>query len=83
MKAADDRILEFLADTNAGTPQAIADALSLNNNYVGVRCRKLVEAGLLERPARGLYMITDDGHAFLAADLDASTLPDPDEEGSQ
>jgi len=80
MKPVDDRILEFLEDSGAGTPKSISEALDKNNNYIGVRCRKLTDYGLLKKPSRGLYTITDDGSAFLEGELDAGTLEEPDAE---
>ncbi|WP_254524360.1 winged helix-turn-helix domain-containing protein [Natrinema caseinilyticum] len=74
MTRADDEILEYLASETAGTPKVIADALDRNNNYIGVRCRKLASYGLLERPSRGFYVISETGNSYLEGDLDASTL---------
>ncbi|ELY80945.1 hypothetical protein C487_04023 [Natrinema pallidum DSM 3751] len=54
----------------------IADALDRSNGYIGVRCRKLASYGLVERPSRGFYVITDAGTAYLEGELDASTLSD-------
>ncbi|GAB7120892.1 repressor [Natrinema saccharevitans] len=76
MTRADDEILEYLASETAGTPKVIADALDRSNGYIGVRCRKLASYGLVERPSRGFYVITDAGTAYLEGELDASTLSD-------
>ena len=80
MKPADDLILEYLRDATAATPQDIANNIDRNNKYVGVRCRKMTNARLLERPAHGLYRLTDEGESFLDGDLDAGGLPDPSED---
>lgn len=77
MKPVDERILEYLEDEGAGTPKSIANAFDMNNDYVGVRCRLLVDAGLLTRVSRGLYSVTSDGEEFLSGELDATTLEDP------
>jgi restriction endonuclease Mrr len=74
MNPVDDQIMEILKDWGAGTPQSLADELGKNNNYIGVRCRKLTKSGLLERPSRGLYTLTDLGEEYLEGDLDANTL---------
>lgn len=79
MKAADDAIMEFLEDEGAGTPSLLASELDYTKNYLIGRCSELIEYGLLEKPARGLYRITDEGEAYLAGELDASDL-EPDEE---
>lgn len=74
MTLADDEILEYLESQGAGTPKAIADAIDRNNDYIGVRCRKLASSGLVERPSRGFYVITEEGRAYLDGEFDASTL---------
>ncbi|QFU82308.1 hypothetical protein GCU68_07105 [Natronorubrum aibiense] len=74
MTRADDEILEFLDSQGAGTPKLIANEIDRNNNYIGVRCRKLSSYGLVDRPSRGFYVITDRGTAYLEGDLDASAL---------
>ncbi|SDQ62356.1 helix-turn-helix domain-containing protein [Natronobacterium texcoconense] len=74
MTRADDEILEFLDSEGGGTPKMIADGIGKTNNYVGERCRKLTELGLLERPSRGFYRLTIEGEQYLAGELDASDL---------
>lgn len=74
MRAVDDPILEYLRDEGAGTPKSIADVLGKNNNYIGDRCRVLTDYGLLRRPSRGLYLLTDEGRQYLDEELDASQL---------
>lgn len=74
MTRADDEILEYLASESAGTPKVIADALDRSNSYIGVRCRKLASYGLVDRPSRGFYVITDEGRSYLEGELDASSL---------
>ena len=74
MTRADDEILEYLQSQGAGTPKSIADEIDRNNNYIGVRCRKLASYGLVDRPSRGFYVITDYGTEYLEGELDASTL---------
>lgn len=74
MRHVDDPILEYLRDQGAGTPKSIADALGKNNNYIGDRCRTLTDYGLLKRPSRGLYLITEDGISYLNEELDATEL---------
>lgn len=74
MMPVDDYILEELADAGAGTPQSLALDLDYNNDYLGTRCRKLVAYGLLERPTKGLYRITEEGREYLSGALDASEL---------
>jgi len=77
MNPVDDEIMEILDDTGAATPQLLADNTGKNNNYLGVRCRELEKYGLVMRPSRGVYTLTDLGERYLAGDLDASDL-EPD-----
>jgi predicted transcriptional regulator len=77
MTRTDDEILEYIEENGAGTPKSIADALSRNNDYIGRRCRKLAESGLLSRPSTGFYTITEEGESYLSGDLDADDLADP------
>lgn len=74
MNPVDDRILELLADEGAGTPKSLADSIGHNNDYVGVRCRELAAFGLLRRPSRGLYLLSEQGQAYLEGELDAGDL---------
>lgn len=74
MNPVDDEIMELLDESGAGTPQSLANELTKNNDYIGVRCRELASKGLLERPSRGLYVLTDEGKQYLAGELDAGEL---------
>ncbi|ARS89859.1 hypothetical protein [Natrarchaeobaculum aegyptiacum] len=79
MTRTDDEILEYLDEQGAGTPKAIADAIDRNNQYIGVRCRTLASYGLVEKPSRGFYVITDDGRSYLEGELDASKLTESEQ----
>ncbi|PGF15778.1 phage repressor protein [Natrinema sp. CBA1119] len=81
MAYADERVLEFLSEYGNHQPSQIADRLGkigndldFHPNYIGRRCRKLTDYGLIQNLGNGLYSITDDGTKYLNGDLDASTL---------
>lgn len=74
MTRSDDEILEFLESEGAGTPKLIADEIGGNNNYLTTRCRQLESYGLVNRPSRGFYTISEKGEAYLKGDLDAAKL---------
>ena len=74
MNPVDNRILEFLATEGASSPKIVADDLGNHPEYVGDRLRTLTEYGLVDRPGRGIYRITEDGEAYLAGELDAGEL---------
>lgn len=78
MTRADDEILEYLKTNGAGTPKSIADEIERNNDYIGVRCRKLASYGLVEKPSRGFYVLTDPGEGYLEGEVDASELEQDD-----
>lgn len=76
---ADDRILEVIADQGNMTPLALSrdgqqPRIDIGRKWAGQRCRELANYGLLRTIDRGLYGITDEGRAYLAEELDASTL---------
>jgi hypothetical protein len=79
MAPADDDILELIREYGNLTPGAIEEFGGPSGDHAGHRARKLAAAGLLDQLTRGLYAITDDGHAYLNEEFDASGLPDPDE----
>ncbi|MFW6435943.1 MAG: hypothetical protein ACOCY1_06130 [Halovenus sp.] len=79
MVRSDDRILETIEEEGNMTPLALSKEgerprLDITRNWAGQRCRELADHGLLVRLEKGLYGITDEGIAYLEADLDASTL---------
>jgi len=78
MRPVDDQILELMRDEGNLTPLAVEEfGVVENKGYAGDRFGVLADYGLVERIARGLYRLTDDGRAYLNEDLDASTL-EPD-----
>lgn len=76
MNPADERILEYLRDEGMGTPKMIADRLDKHNNYMGERLRELTDRGLVERPSRGVYKITETGIDWLDEKLPVEDLED-------
>jgi len=79
MVAVDDRILELVREHGNLTPRAIDEFGGTSSDHASRRAGKLVKAGLLYRITRGLYGITEEGIAYLDEELDASTLPHPDD----
>jgi predicted transcriptional regulator len=74
MNPVDDQIMEILKESGAGTPNSLAQEMGKNNDYLGRRCRELASYGLLDRPSRGLYILTDLGEEYLEGELDANEL---------
>lgn len=74
MVPADDKILEAMRDEGNLTPRAVEDVGATSRDYAAERLPILARYGLVERFSRGLYRITDAGHAYLDESLDASEL---------
>ncbi|MCL9818379.1 PhiH1 repressor [Natronocalculus amylovorans] len=74
MTQADDRILELIRDEGNLTPSAIEHLGGPVRQYASERATLLAQYGLLEVVYRGLYRLTDNGHAYLDEDLDANKL---------
>lgn len=76
MTIADERILEYLSQTETSTPKKMADSgdVRFSRQYIGERCRKLADYGLVQHLGNGVYRITEQGEAYLNGELDAKEL---------
>lgn len=76
----DERILELFSESDEEflSPSEIADnkRITYSSQYVGQRCRKLAEHGLLFAVGNGIYRITEEGKAYLREEYDASETSD-------
>jgi len=79
MNPIDEIILETMQDEGNLTPLALEDLGVTSKSHGSDRLSLLARYGLVERVSRGLYRLTDEGEAFLAQELDASTLDPVDE----
>ena len=72
MTAADDRILEYLSEHEAGSPTKMKreGPIRYSRQQVHRRCKKLNKNGLIKHLGNGVYVITDDGEAYLEGRLD-------------
>lgn len=72
----DERILELFVESGEEfmSPTEIAEhrRIPYSSQYVGQRCRKLAEHGLLLSVGNGIYSITDDGRAYLDGEYNAA-----------
>ena len=81
MTSADNRILEFLDETDiVATPHVISANINYSQQYVNERVRILAENELVEQTEGALYQITDRGRAYLNGNLDVEDLPPAHEE---
>jgi DNA-binding PadR family transcriptional regulator len=82
MVKADDRILEFLEAEGPHSPKRISedDRMFFKKKHINMRLLKLAEVGLVEKDeiGRGIYSISESGKEYLAGNLDARDLPEPD-----
>ena len=78
MTQADERVLEFLHEKDiVASPTVIAANIDYTAEYISRRCRKLANAGLLQRVDPSNYRLTDLGRDFVDGDVDADELGEP------
>lgn len=79
MTKADDRILEYLNENQAGTTKAIANNpnIDINRQYLGRKLQKLAEVELVTRAGRGVYHLSDHGQGYLVSVEDLRYGPEP------
>lgn len=81
MTRSDDRTLEFLDDKGiVASASVIAVNIDYNPNYISRRCRRLAEAGLIQRIDSSNYRLTDVGERYLSGEIDPDELEVDDEE---
>lgn len=75
MVLADERILEYIREKGSGAPKEMADSgyVRYSRQYISQRAKKLVENGLLTHLGNGVYVITDEGEAYLDEEFNAET----------
>ena len=82
MTAVDDRILEYLSEHESGSPTKMKreGPIRYSRQQVHRRCKILAEKGLINDLGNGVYMITEDGEAYLEGRLDTENWQYIDEE---
>jgi len=58
-------LLQALAETPRQAPAMLAKETGLNHQQIKTTLRTLAELQLVKTPARGIYMITEDGRRHL------------------
>jgi len=75
MTQADERIMEFLREKDiVASPSVIAANINYTGEYISRRCRKLADAGLLQRVDASNYRVTGLGERFLDGEIRADEL---------
>jgi DeoR/GlpR family transcriptional regulator of sugar metabolism len=71
----DDRILEVIREEGSGSPKELADRddIRVSRQHVSRRLQKLADHGMLKPLANGVYIITDEGEAYLDGEYDAES----------
>ena len=84
MTAADDRILEYLSENETGSPAKMKreGPIRYSRQQINRRCKRLVEEDLVRHLGNGVYVITEDGEAYLQGRLDTEDWQYIDEEVS-
>ena len=82
MTAADDRILEYLSEHETGSPAKMKreGPIRYSRQQINRRCKRLAEEGLVRHLGNGVYIITDDGEAYLDGRLDTENWTYIDDE---
>jgi len=72
MTAADDRILEYLSENETGSPAKMKreGPIRYSRQQINRRCKRLAEEDLVRHLGNGVYVITEDGEAYLEGRLD-------------
>ncbi|RLM89580.1 phage repressor protein [Halobellus sp. Atlit-38R] len=83
MALVDDRVLEYLREQGSGSPTEMKreGPIHYSRQYIDKRCKKLAEEGLVEHLGNGIYVITEDGEAYLDGKLDTQNWVRIDENG--
>jgi Mn-dependent DtxR family transcriptional regulator len=73
MVLCDERILEYLSEHDSGTPTEMKESgyVRWSRPYISQRAQKLADEGLLQHLGNGVYIITDEGDAYLDEEYDA------------
>jgi repressor of nif and glnA expression len=76
---ADERVLEFLHEKDiVASPTVIAANIDYTAEYISRRCRKLADAGLLQRVDPSNYRLAELGERYLNGDVDAEEFQNTD-----
>lgn len=84
MTLVDDRVLEYIREHGSGAPTQMKKdgPIHYSRQYVDKRCRKLADEGLLRHLGNGVYVLTDEGEAYLDGELDTQNWVHVDNGGA-
>ena len=83
MALVDDRVLEYLREHGSGSPTEMKreGPIHYSRQYIDRRCKTLEEEGLVNHLGNGIYVITEDGEAYLDGILDTQNWVRLDDNG--
>jgi Mn-dependent DtxR family transcriptional regulator len=83
MTLVDDRVLEYIRENESGSPTQMKEEgpIHYSRQYVDKRCKKLTEEGLLRHLGNGVYVLTEQGEAYLDGKLDTENWIHLDDDG--
>jgi len=83
MTLVDDRVMEFIRENESGSPSEMMreGPIPYSRGYIARRCRKLADEGLLRHLGNGVYVLTEEGEAYLDGTLDTQNWVRLDENG--
>ncbi|WP_425498689.1 phage repressor protein [Haloplanus salilacus] len=72
MTLVDDRVLEYIREHDSGSPTEMKreGPIHYSRQYIAKRCRRLADEDLLQHLGNGVYILTDEGEAYLDGKLD-------------
>ena len=81
----DDRILEYILEEESGSPAELERSgyIRVSKSQISRRLRRLAEYGMLQHLGNGVYVITQRGEDYLAGDLDADDIEEPNDNGGK
>lgn len=81
----DDRLLEYADEHDSISAAEVKDLkhIRISRSQISRRLRKLADHGLLNDLGNGVFVITDEGEAYLNEELDAAELDDLTEENGE
>jgi len=68
----DDRILEYVVEEGSATPKKLDECgyIHVSRSQISRRLRRLYEGNLLDHLGNGVYVITEEGEAYLEERFD-------------
>lgn len=65
LREVDQKILEELGELQRSSPREISERIDYDRTYVYQRLKNLLDKNLVERPSRGIYVVSSQGTDLL------------------